>query len=175
MDMLEPGRFGYAVNFKKRYGNYIGGEWVPPVNGEYFEHAPRNIWIGAPAVERAPGFQPAGGELVVVGQLLFNRNGAYSPKSGHVLFVNHTPDASGKWELMPAPAKVSIAASAATPAGYNTCQNYSSALLPVRDGSALLEMASDLNAAQICTSYFASELVGRAPFQHRPPPADDLR
>jgi len=25
MDMLEPGRFGFAVNFKKRYGNYIGG------------------------------------------------------------------------------------------------------------------------------------------------------
>ncbi|HEY8973582.1 MAG TPA: aldehyde dehydrogenase, partial [Burkholderiaceae bacterium] len=38
MDMLEPGRFGYAVNFKKRYGNYIGGEWVPPVKGEYFEN-----------------------------------------------------------------------------------------------------------------------------------------
>ena len=38
MDMLEPGRFGYAVNFKKRYGNYIGGEWVPPTNGQYFEN-----------------------------------------------------------------------------------------------------------------------------------------
>src|SRR3954468_7023088 len=38
MDMLEPGRFGFAVNFKKRYGNYIGGEWVPPVNGQYFEN-----------------------------------------------------------------------------------------------------------------------------------------
>ena len=29
MDMLEPGRFGFAVNFKKRYGNFIGGEWIP--------------------------------------------------------------------------------------------------------------------------------------------------
>jgi len=38
MDMLEPDRFGHAVNFKKRYGNYIGGEWVPPVKGEYFEN-----------------------------------------------------------------------------------------------------------------------------------------
>jgi len=38
MDMLEPGRFGFAVNFKKRYGNYIGGDWVPPVKGEYFEN-----------------------------------------------------------------------------------------------------------------------------------------
>jgi len=38
MDMLEPDRFGHAVNFKKRYGNYIGGEWVPPVKGQYFEN-----------------------------------------------------------------------------------------------------------------------------------------
>jgi len=32
MDMLEPGKFGTAVPFKKRYGNYIGGEWVAPVD-----------------------------------------------------------------------------------------------------------------------------------------------
>jgi aldehyde dehydrogenase len=38
MDMLEPDRFGHAVNFKKRYGNFIGGKWVPPVKGEYFEN-----------------------------------------------------------------------------------------------------------------------------------------
>ncbi len=38
MDMLEPGKFGTTVAFKKRYGNYIGGEWVAPVNGQYFEN-----------------------------------------------------------------------------------------------------------------------------------------
>ncbi|WP_284618894.1 aldehyde dehydrogenase [Aquabacterium humicola] len=38
MDMLEPGRFGFAVDFKKRYGNYIGGQWVAPANGAYFEN-----------------------------------------------------------------------------------------------------------------------------------------
>ena len=38
MDMLEPGRFGFAVNFKKRYGNFIGGQWVAPAKGEYFEN-----------------------------------------------------------------------------------------------------------------------------------------
>lgn len=38
MDMLEPGRFGFAVNFKKRYGNYINGEWVAPAAGRYFEN-----------------------------------------------------------------------------------------------------------------------------------------
>jgi aldehyde dehydrogenase len=26
------------VNFRKRYDNFIGGEWVPPVKGQYFEN-----------------------------------------------------------------------------------------------------------------------------------------
>ena len=38
MDMLEPGKFGTAVPFKKRYGNFIGGTWVAPVDGQYFEN-----------------------------------------------------------------------------------------------------------------------------------------
>ncbi len=38
MDMLEPGKFGFPVNFKKRYGNYIGGQWVEPAKGQYFEN-----------------------------------------------------------------------------------------------------------------------------------------
>ncbi|KQP08935.1 aldehyde dehydrogenase [Pseudorhodoferax sp. Leaf265] len=38
MDMLEPGKFGTAVPFKKRYGNFIGGTWVEPVDGQYFEN-----------------------------------------------------------------------------------------------------------------------------------------
>ncbi|OEH93259.1 aldehyde dehydrogenase [Bacillus solimangrovi] len=33
-----PGHPNSKVNFKKRYDNYIGGEWVPPVSGEYFEN-----------------------------------------------------------------------------------------------------------------------------------------
>jgi aldehyde dehydrogenase len=38
MDMLEPGRFGFPVNFKKRYGNFINGEWVAPAGNAYFEN-----------------------------------------------------------------------------------------------------------------------------------------
>jgi hypothetical protein len=144
------------------------GRKIETVNGEYFEHAPRNLWIDTPANRWIRGFPPADGALLVVGQLLYDKNGDYSPESGHVLFVNHTRDASGKWELIPAPVKVNIPADAATPDGYNTCQNYSSALLPVRDGSALLEMASDWNAIHVCTSYFASEPVDRLSFHDRP-------
>jgi aldehyde dehydrogenase len=35
---LEPGQYGHPVPFKKRYSNYIGGEWVAPLSGEYFEN-----------------------------------------------------------------------------------------------------------------------------------------
>ena len=38
MDMLEPGKFGTTVSFKKRYGNYIGGQWVEPAGKQYFEN-----------------------------------------------------------------------------------------------------------------------------------------
>ncbi|MBO1030731.1 aldehyde dehydrogenase family protein [Tessaracoccus sp. SD287] len=33
-----PGEEGSKVTFKARYENYIGGEWVPPVRGQYFEN-----------------------------------------------------------------------------------------------------------------------------------------
>lgn len=33
-----PGTEGSKVNFRKRYDNYIGGEWVAPVGGEYFDN-----------------------------------------------------------------------------------------------------------------------------------------
>ncbi len=36
MIYAQPGTPGAVVSFKPRYGNYIGGEFVPPVKGEYF-------------------------------------------------------------------------------------------------------------------------------------------
>jgi aldehyde dehydrogenase len=33
-----PGKNGSVVSFKARYGNYIGGEWVAPVKGQYFDN-----------------------------------------------------------------------------------------------------------------------------------------
>ena len=32
-----PNQPGSKVNFKSRYGNYIGGEFVAPVKARYFE------------------------------------------------------------------------------------------------------------------------------------------
>ncbi|KAF0250935.1 aldehyde dehydrogenase family protein, partial [Pseudomonas putida] len=36
MIYAQPGTAGAVVTLKPRYGNYIGGEFVPPVKGEYF-------------------------------------------------------------------------------------------------------------------------------------------
>ncbi|NKX49124.1 aldehyde dehydrogenase family protein, partial [Arthrobacter deserti] len=36
----QPGRPGAKLSFKPRYENWIGGEWVAPVKGGYFEDIP---------------------------------------------------------------------------------------------------------------------------------------
>lgn len=37
MRYATPGAPGAKVSFKPRYGNFIGGQWLPPAGGEYFE------------------------------------------------------------------------------------------------------------------------------------------
>ncbi|MFZ4286502.1 aldehyde dehydrogenase [Variovorax sp. HJSM1_2] len=39
MDMAEIKHFGLENPYKKQYGNYIGGEWLPPIDGQYFDNA----------------------------------------------------------------------------------------------------------------------------------------
>ena len=34
----QPGQDGSVVTYKSRYDNWIGGEWVAPVKGQYFEN-----------------------------------------------------------------------------------------------------------------------------------------
>ncbi|WP_263706364.1 aldehyde dehydrogenase [Shouchella tritolerans] len=38
MAYQQPNTEGALVHFKERYGNFIGGEWVAPVKGRYFEN-----------------------------------------------------------------------------------------------------------------------------------------
>jgi len=35
---VHPGRLSDQVSFRPRYGNYIGGKWVEPASGQYFEN-----------------------------------------------------------------------------------------------------------------------------------------
>ncbi|MGJ9459658.1 acetaldehyde dehydrogenase ExaC [Oceanobacillus sp. CF4.6] len=37
MIYANPNTAGAIINFKDKYNNFIGGKWVPPVKGEYFE------------------------------------------------------------------------------------------------------------------------------------------
>ncbi|MCC5451037.1 aldehyde dehydrogenase [Rheinheimera sp. UJ51] len=38
MIYANPGTAGALVNFKAQYGNYIGGKWVAPIKGQYFDN-----------------------------------------------------------------------------------------------------------------------------------------
>ncbi|WP_312844342.1 aldehyde dehydrogenase [Diaphorobacter nitroreducens] len=38
MNMAEIASLGIANPYKQQYGNYIGGQWVAPVDGQYFEN-----------------------------------------------------------------------------------------------------------------------------------------
>ena len=38
MVYANPGTPGAIVTFDARYDNYIGGKWIPPVKGQYFEN-----------------------------------------------------------------------------------------------------------------------------------------
>ncbi|HEX4650204.1 MAG TPA: aldehyde dehydrogenase, partial [Granulicella sp.] len=35
---LRPGTYGFPVSLRKQYQNFIGGEWVAPASGQYFEN-----------------------------------------------------------------------------------------------------------------------------------------
>ncbi len=39
MIYIEPNQSGSKVNFKSRYQNFIGGAWVAPVKGQYFDNS----------------------------------------------------------------------------------------------------------------------------------------
>src|ERR1700726_1848176 len=51
MNLAELDKLGIKDPFKKRYDNYIGGKWVPPVKGQYFENI--SPMIGRPFTEVA--------------------------------------------------------------------------------------------------------------------------
>jgi len=51
MNLAELSKLGIKDPFKKRYDNYIGGKWVPPVKGQYFENI--SPVIGRPFTEIA--------------------------------------------------------------------------------------------------------------------------
>ena len=123
------------------------GQKIQTKNGKFFEHAPTNRWD--------EGFHEGEGALLLVGQYLMNEDGTNAPNSGRVLFVTHSSDASGGWEAIPAPVHVDMTPYLGN--NYNNCANYSSALLPVRGGAGLLELATAPSSLSTCAAYYARE------------------
>lgn len=125
------------------YGNANDpGKRIETASGQFFEHAPASIWSPSPI---SPN-----GVLLVVGQVLHNADGSVAQQNGRVLFMNALLDGSGPWTPIPAPVEVPISYD-------NPCPNYSSALMPVQNGAALLEFASDFYALNKCGMYFATK------------------
>ncbi|BDP43918.1 hypothetical protein DAETH_38870 (plasmid) [Deinococcus aetherius] len=107
-------------------------------DGKYFKHAPTTAWAPSPS---------GNGRLLLVGQILYNKDGSVASGNGTTLLAN-TENGTGLWYELPAPVGV--------PGAYdNYCPNYSSALLPSADGKSVLEMATDY-AGGVCKASFAS-------------------
>lgn len=125
------------------YGDaLLPGTRMETADGKFFEHAPTNVWTPSPLSPE--------GVIAVVGQVLHNADGSVAQDDGDVLFVNPLLDGSGPWRMVAAPVAV--------PNSYdNFCPNYSSALLPVSDGTGLLELASDYRAIGKCATYFGTK------------------
>ena len=120
--------FGDPTNFGTR---------AETATGQYLVHTPAN-------------FLTPTGDLLLIGQMLYERDGTVSPQNGKLLFLRPAAAApAAAWSTRPAPVEV--------PTAYdNYCPNYSSALLPVENGSRLLELASDYDRPHHCTSFFAT-------------------
>ncbi|MFD5317497.1 sialidase family protein [Streptomyces sp. NPDC127098] len=130
-----------------------GWDWGDPAHlgyrpetadGRYFRATPTIAW--APAPDGSPN-----GRIVLVGQMLLNRDGSTAAGNGHTILVNGE-NGAGPWTAIEAPVTV--------PAPYvNFCPNYSSPLLPSADGRRLLQIATDWDG-DVCKPYYATGELG---------------
>ncbi|TDC69412.1 sialidase family protein [Streptomyces hainanensis] len=113
-------------------------------DGRYFRATPTIAW--APAPDGSPN-----GRIVLVGQMLLNRDGTTAAGNGRTVLVN-AANGEGPWEAIASPVTV--------PAPYaNYCPNYSSPLLPSADGRRLLQIATDWDG-DVCRPYYATGPLG---------------
>jgi hypothetical protein len=118
--------------------------------GRFLRHAPMLTW--APAAGRA------GGALLLIGQLVATADGGVdAANNGQALLVDDSGSGNGPWQLATTPIGL-----ASAPAVGNTCQNYSTAMLPSADGTRLVMMQTDFGAdGSTCVARYGSGLLGR--------------
>jgi hypothetical protein len=118
------------------------GTRVATASGQYFEHAPTNVW--------APQENLLHGEILLIGQVMLESNNQVSAQNGETIFASWVTDNGiSPWITIQSPIQVPDARD-------NSCPNYSSALLPSLDGRSVLELASDYNNTGQCETYFAT-------------------
>ena len=101
----------------------------------------------APSQDAAKSPAAGPGQILLIGQMLYEADGTVSPQNGRVYLTSTGLSGMGPWMTHPAPVPV--------PSAYdNFCPNYSSALLPSQDGTRLLELASSYDAGKTCVTYF---------------------
>lgn len=118
------------------------GTLIQTADGDILQHAPANIWVPYPGL--------SDGLLIVSGQIVSGKD--ENTMNGRVLFVN-THDGSGPWSTIPAPVQIP------TVNGHRPCVNYSTALLPSKNSTSLLELTGAFPQTGPCSTYFASELL----------------
>lgn len=116
------------------------GNPVSLSDGTTFWHTPTLVWSPVPGV--------AHGQLLLQGQVL-TRSGVVQPGNGGTLFYNAAGDGTGAWQSFTAPVTTAMPSGTAG----NSCQNYSSPLLPLGDGRTALSLASDFSGT-VCKTWF---------------------
>ncbi|MEV1011575.1 RICIN domain-containing protein [Streptomyces sp. NPDC049881] len=125
-----------------------GWDWGDPthlgyrpetVDGKYFRAAPTIAWAPTPG--------NAAGRILLIGQMLLNRDGSTAAGNGSTILTN-TENGSGPWYEIEAPVTVESPVP-------NYCPNYSSPLLPSADGSRVLEIATAWDG-DVCKPYYAT-------------------
>jgi hypothetical protein len=115
------------------------GPTVQANDGSYFAHTPTIAW--------SPTGGPQG-RLFLVGQIYNNPDGTPAAGNGHTVLVSDNGPA-GPWHAIASPVDV--------PSPYdNYCPNYSSPLLPLPNGTALLEIATAYDIDGVCKAYYAT-------------------
>ncbi|MDL4772830.1 RICIN domain-containing protein [Actinomadura xylanilytica] len=121
-------------------------------DGKFLYHAPTIAW--------APGGGPDG-RLLLVGGLLRDHGGKLSrPASGSTLLVN-TENGHGRWYEQPAPVHVTF--SSQPDHDEVVCSNYSSSLLPLGNGSGVLEVATKRGSDGRCQAYVSAASLTTTP------------
>lgn len=114
------------------------GTMAVTVDGRYFRHAPTIAW--------SPQGGPRG-TILLVGQILLNRDGSVAANNGRTIFAN-TEVGVGHWYELEAPVAV--------PNPYdNYCPNYSSPLAPSADGARVLQLATDYHGG-VCKAFYGN-------------------